>query len=796
MAWLLAQPGLHPKRDLALTLGIGTATAVFSAVDRILFRSLPYPDEKSLVSIGMTAPLDTNEFVLATDWPDWRNSGAPFEFMTTLAPGNRPCDLTDENPVRLQCAAVESTFLKTLGIRPLLGRDFIADDDRPNAPKAVVISYGFWQGRFGGDRSVLEQTISLDGEPVRVVGVLPRHFEMPTLVRADLLLPQALDFRRMALLRAFGRLKPGVTVPQAETALRPVFEESLKRVPEAFRAEVKLRVRGLRDRQLQDVRLAAWLLFGSVIAVLLIACANVGNLLLARAAVRQREFALRAAIGAVRSRLVRQNLTESLLLGVFGCAPGALLAWIILATAVRMAPRGIPHLEQATLDVRVLLFCVTVSIFSAIIFGLAPSTCIATSEALQARGIAGRRWSFGHWLVAAQVAVSLTLLTGSGLLTQSLLNLESVPLGMRTESILTAPIVLSQRYGSPEERRLFFEQLEARLQSVPGLEDAALSDSVPLAGGVSDTNAQNGTRSILYAAIEVEGRPRPPEGTGGLVAWRIVTPNYFQVLEIPILRGRSFIDSDRNPDQQVVIISEALASRLFPNEEVLGKSMRWGYQGPWRTIVGVAANVKNNPELAGSDDPEYYTPRKRGVAEGISRQASIILRTTLDPRSVSSSVRRAVAALDPTLPVNIELMSRRVAELADRPRFIALLLGLFATIAVLLVATGLYGVISFLVVQRTQEVGIRMALGATSRNILKLVLSHALRWTIGGVIVGLGGTLVVTRLARTLLFQVSERDPWTFCLAIAVLVLIAMLAAWLPSRRASQTDPMVALRRE
>lgn len=796
-------PGFTLTAILALTLGIGATTAVFSAVDRILFRSLPYPEEKRLVSLGMMAPLDTNEFVLAADWMDWRAANTPFESMTTFTPGNNACDLTDENPARFRCVLVEATFLRTFGIKPIIGRDFTSDDDRPNAPRVALISYGLWQGRFAGDVRVVGQTMPLDGRSVTIHGVLPPNFEMPNLFRADVLIPQALDPARLmhpnsgGPLRAFGRLKPGVTIPQAQDAMQPLFQESLQWVPPAFRNEVKLRIRSVRDRQVQDVRLASWVLLGSVLAVLLIACANVANLLLARAATRQREFAVRAAIGAGRGRLMRQTLTESLMLGLFGGAGGCALAWMLLRTIVRIAPSGIPRLEEASLDIRVLLFALAATIVSGLIFGLIPAVQTPSPETLVGRGVAGTRGLFRHSLVAAQIAISLVLLTGAGLLVRSLWNLQNVPLGMRTERVITAPIVLGQqRYGLPRQQQVFFEELESRLRNISGLGDVAISDSVPLGGSVSDVVAQGGTQSMLYANIEIEGRPRTPESTGGLVAWRRVTPEYFRVLGIPILRGRAFTESDRNADQHAVIISDSLAHRLFPSEEAIGRQMRYGFQGPWRAIIGVAANVKNNPGLADADDPEYYVPRKHNSDEGASRQASIILRTSLEPKAVSDAVRAAVSAIDATLPVAVQTMERRVSELADRPRFNTALLAVFAAIGVLLAAIGLYGVISFLVTQRTQEIGVRVALGARSRSIICLVLSHAMRWTVAGAIVGVFGSLATTRFLRGLLFRVPERDPWILSLTISVLVVVAFAAAWLPAHRAARVDPVIALRQD
>jgi putative ABC transport system permease protein len=789
---------------LALTLGIGSTTAVFSAVDRILFRSLPYPQDERLVSLGMMAPLDTNEFVLSADWFDWRVAATPFEAMATITPGTEACDLAEDNPIRLQCVAVEATFLKTFGTSPILGRDFTVDEDRPNGPKVAIISYELWKSRYSGAANIVGRSIPLDGIATTVIGVLPRDFEMPNLGRADVLVPQALPFVARSgpqssagrPLRAFARLKPNVTIAQARSAMQPIFQKSLEGVPPAFRNEVTLRVRSLRDRQVQDVRLASWLLFGSVLAVLLIACANVSNLLLARASARQREFAVRAAIGAARRRLVRQALTESLVLALSGCVIGCGLALTILRIIVSVAPQGIPRLEQVTVDLRSLVFAVGVSLISSVIFGLAPAFYSPSAETLVQRGASATRGVIRQSLVAVQIAVSLILLTSAGLLVRTLWNLQSVPLGMRTDRVVAAAILLGrQRYDQGQKQRMFFEELEQRLENTPGLGEVALSDSVRLGGTVSDITGRLGTRSTLYAGIEVEGRPAVVKETGGLVAWRRVSPSYFHVLGIPIIRGRGFVEQDRDPAQYAVIISGSLARRAFPNEEALGKRMRFGPQAPFRTIVGIAANVKNNPGLAGADDPEYYIPRKHDDRDA-SPQSAIIVRTSSRVAAADDAIRATVAAMDPALPVNVYTLEQRVNELAAGPRFNATLSGWFAVIGVLLAAVGLYGVISFLVVQRMPEIGVRLALGATPGNIFRLVFSTAARWIGAGITGGLLGSAFAARLFRTLLFKIPEHDLTTLASTVSIMLGIALLAVWLPANRASHTDPMIVLRHD
>ncbi len=777
----------------AMALGAGAGTAVFSVVDRILFRSLPYPQADRLVSFGMVAPIAPQEFMLGYDFLDWRASQAPFQSLAAWAtPGD--CDLTDANPVRLRCARVDSALLPTLRVRPVIGRNFTPREDLPNAPNVALISYGLWQSRFAGDPGVVGRLVHLDGQSATLLGVLPPQFELPALAPADLLIPLVLDepeqraHRTAMLVWSIGRMKPGLTLAQATAGLQPLFEKSMQWVSPEFRKNVKLRVRSLKDRQIQDARLASWILLASVLAVLLIACANVANLLLARAAARQRELAVRAALGAGRARLIRQTLTESLLLAAVGGVAGCAVAFLLLRFFVAIAPEGIPRLNQAGLDGRVLLFTLAVSLFSGILFGLAPALENPRAETLAGwRTLGTRHHLFRQGLVAAQVAVSLVLLTGASLLLRSLWNLQNQPLGMRTGSVLTAAVTLGQKsYSDPVRRMAFFEEWETRLRRIPGVAEAAIANSLP--------PTSNAMLWMLYAAIDVQGRPRFTDGTGGSVVWRSVTPGYFAALGIPILRGRGFREEDRDPDKNVLILSDSLARRMFPGEDPLGKQLRPGRSGPWRTVIGVAGDVKNNG-LVDRAGPEYYEVRKHS-AGNTGRTAIAIIRTPIDPGIMARQVRAEVASLDPTLPVNLETIEQRVGKLAERPRFNAMLLGIFAGMGLLLAAIGLYGVVSFLVAQRTPEIGVRMALGATPGAIARLVLRLAARWTAIGAVLGVLGSLFALHLLQAMLFQVSARDPWTLAATLVMLSAVALLAAWIPSRRAARVDPVEALRQE
>ena len=780
----------------AAALGIGASTAVFSVVDRILFRSLPYPQDDRLVSVGMMAPLDNNEFLLAEPYFDWRKHQTPFQSITSFTAGIVDCDLTEANPVRLGCARVEANFLPTLGLSPIVGRNFTADEDLPNGEKVAMLSYGLWQSRFARDPNIPGKKIQVDGQAVRIVGVLPANFEMPTLGNADLLVPEALNEateRSGRFLRVFARLKSGVSLEQARDAMQPLYERSLQTVPPAFRKEIHFALRSLRDRQIHDVRTASLVLLGSVAAVLLIACANIANLLLARSASRRKELSVRAALGAGRGRLIRQTLTESLLLGVTGGAAGSVLAWSLLRVFVNIAPNSIPRLTDASLDTRVLLFALGGSLLAGLIFGFAPAVERPSGESLTGSRTAGfRRTLLRESLVAAQIALSLTLLTTAGMLLRSLWKMQNIPLGMQPEHVITAEFVLGRQGYSQDARQLqFFNSLESRLQSIPGVTAFTISDSLPPLGG---------TRGRPYATIEIEGQPRMHEGTGGMVVWRFVTTGYFATLGVPIIRGRGFDDADRSPNVSSIILSDSLARKMFPAGDALGHRVKIE---DWATIVGIAADVRNLGPLQQSE-PEYYVLRKVVPNAQFSNQnpssgwrdAKVAIRTPVDIKVMSGWIKREFAGLDPSLPVTIGLMQNRVSRMTERPRFNAMLLSLFAGMGVLLAAIGLYGVMAFLVGQRTQEIGVRMALGATPGTIAKLVLSRAAVWTLAGAAIGILGSLFATRAIRTLLFEVPERDPWTFGMALPLLLLIAMAAAWIPSRRASRVDPATALRVE
>jgi putative ABC transport system permease protein len=777
---------------LTFSIGIGATTAVFSVVDRILFRSLPYRNASRLVSVGIVAPIEPQEFMLGYSYYEWQDHQTPFEALTSWM-GSNHCDLTEESALRLTCARVEANFLPAFGSGPLLGRNFTAEEDRPNAPKVALISYQLWRSRYGSDPSVVGKTASLDGTPVRIIGVLHKDFELPTLDNADVLLPEAIDPEALrqspagGVRWAFARLKPRVTIEQAEAAIEPLFQQLLLTVPPQFRKEVHLRVRSLRDRQVYDAKLAAWILLGAVVLVLMIACANIGSLLLARSAGRQREFAIRRALGASQARILRQLTTESLVLSLAGCASGCLVAALLLRFFQAAAPEGVPYLATAHLDLRVVAFALATSLVCGMLFGILPVLPKPDVETIAAHTAVGApHGGVRRLLVVAQIAVSLVLLAGASLLLRSLWNLEKQPLGMSTKGLVTAGLSIGQlHYPRPEQQMAFFELLETRLRKIPGVEAVVLSDSLPPGGWHHDH---------IYAAIRIEGKPLPAEGTGGTVAWRWVTPEYFPVLGIPILRGRGFSEPDRDSSDHLMIISQSLARYMFPHDDPVGRHVQPGLDGPWYTIVGVSADVKNGG-LSGFEEPEYYRLR-RNRPEDWGRDARITVATAIAPAAMERWIRSEVEAIDPTVPVVTETMDQTVNKLADRPRFEAALFGLFASIGVLLAAIGIYGVIAFLVAQRTSEIGVRMAVGATRWDILELMGIEGLRITLAGMLLGLLIAVAGSQALTSLLYEVDTTDPASFAVVSLFLTMVAALATWFPACRAMKVEPSEALRHE
>ena len=789
-------PGFTAIVLVTLALGIGASTAVFSVVDPLLFRRLPYPRDDQLVSVGYLGPVDNNEFNVVSSYFDWQHG--PFKSLTAMRPGVGCDAMIGDQPRRIDCYAVAGNFLRTFGISPLLGRDFEVDDDRPHAPTVGLLSYGFWRTAFGGDAKALGKTIIVDDEPVRIIGVLPKRFEMPQLGEIDVMLPARLDAslprsaNSSSFLRTFARLPDGMRIEQAHDRLLPIFNSSAdKDVPPELRKEVRLMVRSLRDRQIHEVKLSSWMLLGCVLALLLAACANIANLMLARAVARRQELAMRTALGAGRGRLMRQTLTESLIFGLLGGTAGCGTAWALLRLCIRLAPGGMLRLEHARIDLRVLLFALAGSLGSALLFGIAPALEPTRAEALSGCHVAGiARTFFRKVLVSTQVAISLVLLAGASLLLRSLWKLQYQPLGFQPQNVITASFTLRRRYHPPrgQDRSSaaqvsFFDELEGRLKRIPAGGLFALSDSIP----------PRGSMGRPYSNLRIAGHP-PVAADGGMVEFRWVTPGYFRALGIPILDGRAFSESERASGESPLILSATLARRLFGHESPLGQQIDLTANGRWCTVVGVAADIKNNG-LTEPSDPEYYRLRMHNPQEvGLSGVA--IFRTSLDPDTLTRWVRKEFSALDPSMPVTVETLGQRVDRFRERPRFVATLVGVFAGLGLLLAAVGLYGVLSFLVARQTREIGVRMAIGARPVDIVLQIQKYAALWTGIGVAVGLAGSFALARTIRGLLFEVSPGDPASLLVSAAVLLVTAALAAWVPSSRAARIDPVIALRNE
>jgi putative ABC transport system permease protein len=781
---------------VTLALGIGATTAVFSVVDRILFRSLPYAHADRIVSVGTVHSLEKQEFMMGGFYFDWRDNQKPFAVMASQGTMPHACDLVENNPAQLNCLFFDAGFLPLLGISPLLGRNFTPEEDQPNGPRVVIISYGLWQGHYNQDPGIIGRLIDVDGKAARVVGVLPKDFQFPTLQSADVIFPMALDRAAQATanggfgnpMRTFARLKPGVSLAQARAEMEPLFIHTRDTfIPADVRKDIHLSIRSLRDRETQDVQLAAWILLGSVFAVLLIACANVASLMMARGEARERELAVRSALGASRARLIRQTLTEASLLSLAGAAAGMALAEGLLQIFLEFAPTGIPFLNRAGLDFRVAFFAVLLSLICGVLFGLLAALQKPRAVALAARAAKSRkRTVLRRGLVVGQIAVSMVLLSGSALLLRSFQNIEEQRLGMQTGGVFTVKIALPWfRYDTGQKQMDFYLQAEAALRRLPGIRAVAISDSVPPNGGPGGR----------WSDLAVDGKPKPELGTGGSIANRTVTPDYFTSLNIPIIRGRNFSEEERRSSESPIIISRLMAARLFPGEDPIGRRVGSTRGTTWSTVVGIAENVRNGG-LVEPDEPEIYYLRHSAADSWGGRAPLLIVDSVVSSGGTIPWVRSQIAHLDPTVPVTTETLNEQVSKLADRPRFETALLGFFALTGLAMAVIGLYGVIAFIATQRTQEIGVRMALGATRADILRLITGEGARLIAMGGVLGLGAAFAATQTVKSLLFELGPHDPTSFVAVALLLALVAFAATLIPARSAMKTDPMVALRCE
>jgi putative ABC transport system permease protein len=792
---LVKTPGFTLVAILALALGIGANTAIFSVVNGVLLRPLPFKDPDRLVW-AQGADLTTGETggkISPPDFLDYREQNRVFEHFAAVQYISFTLTGDAAEPERVTGARVSADFFETLGIMPVKGRAFLAEEEREGSNRVAVISHGLWQRRFGADPNLVGKTVDLSGQSIVVVGIMPAGFQFPSEVEVWSPIPfggKETSMRRTHFLDAVGRLKPGVKIADAQADITSVARRLEQQYPET-NTNYGMGLTLLPEQIVGEMRRTLFVLLAAVGFVLLIACANVANLSLARGASRGKEIAIRVAMGASRSRVVRQLLTESILLAALGGVLGLLLAVWGVDMLVALSPEDLPRVKEVTIDPRVLSFSLLISILTGVLFGLAPALSFSRGgdlnetlkEGGRASGAATGHNRMRSLLVVAEVALSLMLLVGAGLLIKSFLKLSKVETGFDARSVMTMRISLPQtKYTEPQRRAAFYEQLLERTRALPGVEAAGVISELPLSGQNNDTY------------FTIEGKPPAAPGSEDRLAnFRTASPDYFRAMGIPLIRGRFFNDGDREGAPHAVIISETFARRFFPDEDALGKRLTIDLGEPWTgEIVGVVGNIRHF-SLATEPFREMYM----NIAQTPRGSVNLVVRTRSDPAALTAAIKQEVQGLDRDLPIyNPKTMEQRVSESAAAPRFRTLLLALFAALALVLAAVGIYGVISYSVTQRTHEIGIRMALGAGRRDILKLVLGHGVVLTLIGVAIGLVGAFMLTRIMATFLFGVSATDPLTYTLVSLLLLAVALVACYVPARRAMRVDPMVALRYE
>ena len=787
---LLKRPGFTAIALLALALGIGANTAIFSLVNAVILQPLPYRDPDRLISVYGTRNRSTQGSVGPTDFLDYRSQNKTFEQFAASGSMMLPMNLTGSGePERLNASIITGNYFDTFGVRPALGRGFSLENEKTGQDHVTVLSHGFWQTRFGGDPNIVNKTINLDGKAYEVLGVMPAEVVLPQ--PAQLWVPINFDadpemkMRNARFLRGIGRLKEGVTLDQAQTDTDLIAAQLEQQYPDS-NTGWSLRLIPLREILVGGSRTMLFILFGAVGFVLLIACANVANLLLVRAAARQKEIAMRTALGASRLRIIRQMITESLLLAIFGGAVGALLAVAGVKLLVSLGEDNIPRTANVKIDATVLAFTLLISLATGLLFGLAPAIRTMKENLVDALkdGIRGGSEATvknrtRSLLVVFESAIAVMLLIAAGLLIRSLVALQNVDPGFDPNNVLTLRVDLPrQKYNTPEKASNFFEQLETRVAGLPGVEAVGLITDLPLSGEARDM------------PYRVEGRPATSDIA--FVDFRRVNKNYFSAMRIPLRCGRNFTEQEVRQSDKAIVVSQAFVDSVFPNEEALGKRLIiWsGIRNEPYEIVGIVGDTRYQ-SLQGEPSATMYVPTRELLF------VNLVIRTQGDPLSLVGGVRKEVNALDPDLPIAaIRPMTEWVAMSAAGARYRTTLLGLFALLAMILAATGIYGVMSYSVAQRTQEIGVRMALGARPLDVLKLVVRQGMMLALIGVIVGLAGALALTRVMSSLLFGVTERDPITFVAVAALLIVVAFISCFVPAHRATRVDPLIALRCE
>ena len=792
---LLKRPALTFIAIVTLAIGIGANTAIFSVVNALLLKPLPFPELDRVVAVWenqASRGVVRNEASMA-NYLDWRAQNHTFEQLGLYRWWS--ANFTGlETPERIQGSLVTANFLDVLGVKPAIGRGFAPGENQPGNDAVIILRHSFWQRRFGSDPAIVNKTITLNGIARTVIGVMPEGFNYPN--GAEVLAPIAIT-PEMARNRQFhtylivGRLKPNVSLPQAQGDLETIAARLSQEYAESNTGWGVVTYPIIEDT-VRRYKTAVLVMMAAVGFVLLIVCANVANLMLARAAGRQKEMALRAALGASRWQLIRQLLTESIVLAVVGGTLGVLLAnWgvdLLRTLNPGDAARFTPGWDRLGVNLPVLGFNVGLSLMSGMLFGLAPAWQISKTNLNEGLKESSRQTSSGSHrlrglLVISEVALSLILLVGAGLLMRTFLVLLKTDPGFNPENVLTMNLSLpAAKYKEEPQRVAFYQELVRRVEALPGVESAAAINNLPLGGS-------NSSNPFL-----IEGIPEPPPGQEFIGRNRACTPNYFRTMGIPVLRGRAFTDQDKAGSPPVVIVNETLAQKFWPNADAVGKRMRIAgplNEYPWMQVVGVVKDVKH--ELNIPTTPDYYLPH----AQDVWSSMVLVARTRIEPMALAADIRQQVWSLDKDQPVfNVRTMEEVRSLSVSLYSFSSVSLGVFAGIALLLAAIGIYGVMSYAVTQRTQEIGIRMALGARGVDVLKLVVRNGMSLALIGVAAGLAGAYAATRLLASLLFGITPTDLMTFASVTLGLLLVALLACYVPARRATKVDPLVALRYE
>ncbi len=805
---LLKSPGFTLIAVLTLALGIGANTAIFSVVNFVLLRPLPYANSDQLVMIW--------ERNLKKGWSESPTSSANFVDFRTSARNLEVAAFTDTNgnfnltggdqPERVAGLRVSANLFPLLGVNPGRGRLFLPQEDQPGAGHVLILSYGLWQRTFAANANLINQTIQLNSQSYTVVGIMPPDFKFPpafsavvgsseeSVSNADLWVPLTTDdiplVRDRRDLKMMGRLKPGVTVAQAQADLNAIASRLDREFPDV-NGGIETHVIPLREQVTGDISLALFVLMTAVALVLLIACANVANLLLAKATGRQKEIAIRTALGATRLRILRQLLTESVLLGLLGGLLGLLFAVIGAKTLIAFVTTNIPKLKDFTFDATVLLFTLLIALVTSLFFGLAPAIDASKPNLNEALKEGGRsssgsasRQRLRDFLVITEVALAVILVTASGLMFRSFLRLQGVNPGFNPKNLITLEVELPDaKYHAAQQQQNFQQQLLQRLTTIPGVQSAATVDNVPF--GVNAFNT----------SFMIEGRPVPAVTERPRAFYRVISPNYFRTMGIPFRRGNEFTDRDSAEMPGVAIINETATRKYWPGEDPIGRKIKRGRpesKNPWVTIVGIAGSA-SQLSLREESQPEIYVP----YLQNTTLNFSLVVRTASDPKTITGAIRKEVWATDKDLPVsNMKLMDELISNSTAQPRFYVILLTVFAALALILAAVGVYGVMAYSVTLRTRDIGIRMAVGAQPMDIFKHVIGHALMLASIGLVIGLVLAGTSTLVMKSLLFGISTADPLTLIATALILLAVALLASYLPARKATKVDPMVALRYE